>query len=93
MDTESTTDETNQSILKKSNIGKQRTKERGRSQTTPANTDINDPENLDYEDVDDNQSPDKLDDSHDTEQNNNPVKNLNDDIKTSENIQVKSKPK
>jgi hypothetical protein len=29
-------------------------KERSRAETTPTNADINDPENLDYEDIDDN---------------------------------------
>ena len=38
---------------------KLRMKERSRSQTTPTNTDINDPENLDYEDIDDNHHNEK----------------------------------
>ncbi|CAF4612901.1 unnamed protein product [Rotaria sp. Silwood1] len=84
MDTENTTDEQNPSISKGT---KQRMKERSRSQTTPTNTDINDPENLDYEDIDDNHSPGKLDDSHELEQINKPVKKINEEIKTSINIQ------
>ena len=39
-----------------------RPKERSRSQTTPTNTDINDPENLDYEDIDDNHPVKKIPD-------------------------------
>jgi hypothetical protein len=55
-------------------------KERSRSQTTPTNTDINDPENLDYEDIDDN---------HQVKQVNNSVKKKNDETKTLIDIQVK----
>ncbi len=54
MDTENSTDEQNQSESKGTLPAKLRMKERSRSQTTPTNTDINDPENLDYEDIDDN---------------------------------------
>ncbi|CAF3835722.1 unnamed protein product, partial [Rotaria sordida] len=87
MDTENTTDERNQSISKGTITTKLRMKERSRSQTIPTNTDINDPENLDYEDIDDNHSPGKLEDSHELEQINNPVNNINDEIKTSINNQ------
>ncbi|CAM4742887.1 unnamed protein product [Rotaria magnacalcarata] len=87
MDTENTTDEGNQSISKGSNTTKLRMKERGRSQAMPTNTDINDPENLDYEDIDDNHSPDKLENVQEVEPNDDPVKNIIVDTKTSENIQ------
>ncbi|CAF4209506.1 unnamed protein product, partial [Rotaria socialis] len=87
MDTENTTDEGNQSISKGSNTAKLRMKERGRSLAMPTNTDINDPENLDYEDIDDNHSPGKLEDGQEVEQNDNPVKHIIVDTKTSENIQ------
>ncbi len=73
MDTENTNDEQNQSISKGTLTTKLRIKERSRSQTTPTNTDINDPENLDYEDIDDN----------------NTVKKINDEAKSSVDIQVK----
>ncbi len=72
MDNENITDEQNQSISKESYPAKLRLKERSRSQTTPTNTDINDPENLDYEDIDDNH----------------PVKKINDEVKSSMDIQV-----
>jgi nuclear protein NHN1 len=71
MDNENITDEQNQSISKESYPAKLRLKERSRSQTTPTNTDINDPENLDYEDIDDNH----------------PVKKINDEVKSSMDIQ------
>ncbi|CAF2864481.1 unnamed protein product [Rotaria sp. Silwood2] len=87
MDTENTTDERNQSISKGTITTKLRMKDRSRSQTTPTSTDINDPENLDYEDIDDNHSPGKLEDNHELEQINNPVKQINDETKTSINIQ------
>jgi hypothetical protein len=73
MDNENTNDEQNQLISKESYPAKLRLKERSRSQTTPTNTDINDPENLDYEDIDDNH----------------PVKKINDEAKSSIDIQVK----
>ncbi len=77
MDTENTNDE---SISKGTVSVKLRMKERSRSQTTPTNTDINDPENLDYEDIDDN---------HQVKQVNNSVKKKNDETKTLIDIQVK----
>jgi len=77
MDTENTNDEQNQSISKGTLSTKLRMKERSRSQTTPTNTDINDPENLDYEDIEDNH------------QINNPMKKNTDEIKSSIDIQVK----
>jgi len=86
MDTENTNDEQNQSISKGTLTTKLRIKERSRSQTTPTNTDINDPENLDYEDIDDNNQLVKLEDNH---QINNPIKKINDEIKSSIDIQVK----
>jgi hypothetical protein len=79
MDTENTNDEQNQSISKGTLLAKLRMKERSRSQTTPTNTDINDPENLDYEDIEDNH------------QLNNPMKKNNDETKSSIDIQVKTK--
>jgi hypothetical protein len=54
MDTENINDEQNQSPPTDSLPTKMRMKERSHSQTTPTDTDINDPENLDYEDIDDN---------------------------------------
>jgi hypothetical protein len=86
MDTENTNDEQNQSISKGTLTTKLRIKERSRSQTTPTNTDINDPENLDYEDIDDNNQLVKLEDNH---QVNNPIEKINDEIKSSIDIQVK----
>ena len=80
MDTENMNDEQNLSISKGTVPAKLRMKERHRSQTTPTNTDINDPENLDYEDIDDN---------HQVKQMNNSVKKINDEIKPSDVIQVK----
>lgn len=50
-------DEQNPSVSTEISSSKIRPKERSRSQTTPTNTDINDPENLDYEDIDDNHHP------------------------------------
>ncbi len=80
MDTENPNDEQNQSISKGTPpIKLLRPKERNRSQITPTNTDINDPENLDYEDIEDNH------------QINNPLKKINDEIKSSTDIQVKQK--
>jgi hypothetical protein len=73
MNNENTNDEQNQSTSKGIHPGKIRMKERSRSQATPTNTDINDPENLDYEDIDDN----------------NTVKKINDEAKSSVDIQVK----
>jgi hypothetical protein len=81
MDTENTNDE---SISKGTVSVKLRMKERSRSQTTPTNTDINDPENLDYEDIDDN---------HQVKQVNNSVKKKNEETKTSIDIQVKQRQK
>lgn len=54
MDTENTNDEQNESLSKETFPTKSLGEERIGSQTTPTNTDINDPENLDYEDIDDN---------------------------------------
>jgi hypothetical protein len=71
MDNENINDEQNQSTSKGTHPGKIRMKERSRSQATPTNTDINDPENLDYEDIDDN----------------NTVKKINDEAKSSVDIQ------
>lgn len=67
----------NESTSKEINPTKLRSKERSHSQTSPINTDINDPENLDYEDIEDNH------------QINNSEKKNNDDIKSSNDIQVK----
>ncbi|CAF4437044.1 unnamed protein product, partial [Adineta steineri] len=84
MDTENTNDEQNQSISKGTIQTKLRMKERSRSQTTPTNTDINDPENLDYEDIDDN---------HQVKQIHNSVKKINDEEKSSVDIQDEEEDK
>ncbi|CAF1318406.1 unnamed protein product, partial [Adineta steineri] len=84
MDTENTNDEQNQSISKGTIQTKLRMKERSRSQTTPTNTDINDPENLDYEDIDDN---------HQVKQIQNSVKKINDEEKSSVDIQDEEEDK
>jgi hypothetical protein len=62
MDNENTNDEQNQSIPKETYPAKLRSKERSHSEASPNNTDINDPENLDYEDIDDNHSVKKIHD-------------------------------
>lgn len=61
MDSENTNDEQNPSKSTEPSL-KTRPKERTRSQTSPVNTDINDPENLDYEDIDDHHPVKKLSD-------------------------------
>lgn len=90
MDTENTNDDRNQSTSKGTITTKSRAKERNRSQTTPANTDINDPENLDYEDIDDNHQPNTLEDGHGAEKINDPVKIPNDDAKPIVNIEIET---
>lgn len=63
-------------------------KDRHRSQApvSPASTDINDPENLDYEDEDA-----KVDDEHSLKQRNDSISNLDENTKSSMNIQVSSR--
>jgi acetolactate synthase small subunit len=73
------TDEQNQLISKEVLPVKLRMKERSRSQTT-TNTDINDPENLDYEEEDA---------KTEIEQKSDPVKKRNNEIKSSVDKQVK----
>lgn len=79
MDTENVNDEHNPALLKDSLPAKSVVKERSHSQTTPTDTDINDPENLDYEDVDDN---------HQAKQVNHAAKKNADDGKPTSHMQV-----
>ncbi|CAF1572964.1 unnamed protein product, partial [Adineta ricciae] len=78
MDTENINNEQNEPISKETLPSKMRMKERSRSQTTPHETDINDPENLDYEDVDDN---------HQNKQSNHTIEISNDENKSHTDIQ------
>lgn len=77
METENINDEQNQSTSNGTHPAQLRVKEHSPSQTSPTDTDINDPENLDYEDIEDNH------------QINNSEKKINDEIKSSNDIQVK----
>lgn len=73
IDSENTNDEQTPSKSTDMSSSKIPLQERTRSQTSPINTDINDPENLDYEDIDDNH----------------PVKKISDQGKSSMDIAVK----
>ena len=83
METASTNDEHTPFISKEVMPTKPRSKDRHRSQApvSPASTDINDPENLDYEEEDA-----KVDDK----QRNDSLSNLDENTKSSMNIQVSS---
>ena len=89
MDADNGNDEQSQSILRGAVSTKLGTKDRSRTQAIPTNTDINDPENLDYEDTDDNHHSEKLEGTREKEQINTLVTKINEETKSSMNIQVR----